>query len=117
MIDVNKDDPNYIFFDTARKINTEQILLNTKNLLTKTYKSLVEGFFEQSKQHINFLPNEKIDFFIFNPKELKELKELEIKSSQLTKMESKLDFITNKSYPQILNYIHKISNDINDFFS
>ena len=80
----------------VRKINSQQILSDTKSLLIKEY---IGGKLE--------LDNKKIDLFTLN------LDNDNILKSQIdNNMDNKLKFIKDRHYMKILNYIDNIENKI-----
>lgn len=96
----------YKLIDNARKINSQQIINNSKNLLTKIYHG---GLYRNNEQiiNINNIFDKKIDFFKLNlDKNIKDFKYKE--AIYIMNEESQLKFIKNKNYMEILNYIKNI---------
>lgn len=84
----------YKIIDNARKINSQQIINSSKNLLTKIYHG---GLYRN-------MINKKIDFFKLNlDKDFKYKEAIYIMNE-----ESQLKFIKDKNYMEILYYIKKL---------
>jgi hypothetical protein len=82
--------------ENVRKINSQQIITNTKSLLIKKYEG---GRLKIEKQ--------KIDLYTLD---IQKPDILKIELNNI--MDIKLKFIKDKNYIEILNYIHKIMNKI-----
>lgn len=90
----------YKLIENVRKINSQQVLTNTKNLLLKEYSG---GYYKEEYNNDVLVNNKKIDYFTFNFDTI--IKHNIIKYN---KMEDNLPFIKNKDYKSILYYLYDV---------
>jgi hypothetical protein len=96
----------YKLIENVQKINSQQILSNTKALLIKEYSG---GFYDEIVDKKIDLVKFKFNYNIFD----KQYMPFEISSI----MEQKLRFVKNRNYREIINYIYNLEKKILDLYA
>jgi hypothetical protein len=104
----DKESEIYKLIQKVRGINYRESMQNTKSILTKKYNGgKYDSMPVESSINLFNKPDQKIDLFKFNDN----LNYNIFNYKHINKMEPRLEFILNKDYVQIRDYICKIKED------